>query len=141
MKRLIAAAALLLAACGQGGAQLTVEKPEYRAPLGASGIGVAYFSVVSGTEDRIIGVSSPEADRVEMHASVTEGTQTSMKRQQTVPLPAGKPVVFGPNGLHLMVFAPKPLQPGATFPIQIELESGRNETIWFHPALSGAVGH
>jgi periplasmic copper chaperone A len=140
LKRLIAAA-LLLASCGQGAAPLTVEKAEYRAPLGASGIGVAYFSVMSGTADRIVGVSSSHADRIEMHASVTEGTQTSMKRQQSVPLPAGKPVIFGPNGLHLMVFAPQPLQPGATFPIQIELESGRSETIPFHPALSGAVGH
>lgn len=141
MKRLIAAIAFGLAACGQGGAQLTVEKAEYRAPLGASGIGVAYFSVTSAKADRIVGVSSPQAGRVEMHASVTEGTRTSMKRQQAVALPAGKTVIFGPNGLHMMVFAPQPLQPGATFPIQIELESGRSETIPFHPALSGAVGH
>lgn len=141
MKRLIAAIALGVAACGQGGAQLTVEKTEYRAPLGASGIGVAYFSVTSATADRIVSVSSPQADRGEMHASVTEGALTSMKRQLTLDLPAGKPVIFGPNGLHLMVFAPQPLQPGATFPIQIELESGRIETIPFHPAFSGAVGH
>lgn len=137
MKRLIAVIALGLAACGQGAAPLTVENTQYRAPLGASGIGVAYFSITSPEADRIIGVSSPQADHIEMHTSVSEGDQMSMKRLHEVELPAGKPVVFGPNGMHLMVFAPKPLAEGATFPIQIDLQSGRSETIWFHPALVG----
>lgn len=137
MKRLIAAIALGLAACGQGGAPLTVEDAQYRAPLGASGIGVAYFSITSPMADKIIGVSSPQADHIEMHASVSEGDQMSMKRLYEVELPAGKPVIFGPSGMHLMVFAPKPLAEGATFPIQIDLQSGRSETFLFHPALSG----
>ncbi|MDP3492640.1 MAG: copper chaperone PCu(A)C, partial [Hyphomonadaceae bacterium] len=98
MKRLIAAIALVLAACGQGAAPLTIDDAQYRAPLGASGIGVAYFSITSSTDDRIVGVSSPQADHIEMHTSVSEGSQVSMKRMQDVELPAGKPVVFGPNG-------------------------------------------
>jgi len=140
LKRLIAAFALGLAACGQASPQLVVDDAQYRAPLGETGIGVAYFSVTSPVEDRIVGVSSPEADRVEVHASVMKGDQVSMERLHEVELPAGKPVVFGPNGMHLMVFAPKALAVGATFPIQIELQSGRSETFLFHPALSGAVG-
>lgn len=137
MKRLIAAIALCFAACGQGGAPIAVENTQYRAPLGASGIGVAYFSITSPTADAIVGVSSPQADHIEMHTSVNEGDQMSMKRLYEVELPAGKPVIFGPNGMHLMVFAPKPVAESATFPIQIDLQSGRSETFLFHPALSG----
>lgn len=137
MKRLIAAIVLGLAACGQGAASIAVDDTQYRAPLGASGIGVAYFSITSPEADRIVGVSSPQADHIEMHTSVSEGTQVSMKRLYEVELPAGKPVIFGPNGMHLMVFSPKPLAEGATFPIQIDLQSGRSETFSFHPALSG----
>ena len=137
MKRLIAAIALGLAACGQGPAPLIVDNAQYRPPLGASGIGVAYFSVTSPVADRIVGVSSPQAEKVEAHTSVNEGGQASMKHLAEIALPAGKPVVFAPNGMHLMVFSPKPLAPGATFPIQIDLQSGRSETIWFHPALVG----
>jgi len=133
LKRLIAAIALGLSACGQGVAPLTIADAQYRPPLGASGIGVAYFSVMSPVPDRIVGLSSPQADRVEAHASVVDGTQVSMKRLDTVDLPAGKPVVFGPNGMHLMVYSPKALAAGATFPIQIELQSGRSETILFRP--------
>lgn len=135
LKKLVAAISLVLVSCGQGA--LRIDGAEYRAPLGASGIGVAYFSVTSPSDDVIIGVSSPQADRIEMHASVTEGAQTSMKRQDRVELPAGKMITFAPKGLHLMVFGPRPLQSGATFPIQIDLQSGRSETILFHPALTG----
>lgn len=135
MKKLLTALALVLAGCGQGAPR--IGDAEYREPLGASGIGVAYFSVMSPAADAIVGVSSPQAERIEMHASVTEGTQTSMKRQERVDLPAGETVTFGPGGLHLMVFQPEPLQPGATFPIQIDLQSGRRETVRFHPAPIG----
>lgn len=100
-----------------------------------SGIGVAYFSVKSDQADRIIRISSPQADRVEIHTSVTIGAQVSMKRLDSVDLPAGQAVTFGPRGMHLMVFAPKPAAPDATFPIQIELQSGRSETFAFHTAL------
>ena len=137
MKRLIAAIALGLTACGQGPTPLVVTDALYRPPLGMSGIGVAYFSVTSPTADRIVSVSSPQAEKVEAHTSVNEGGQASMKHLAEIELPAGKPVIFAPNGMHLMVFSPKPFAPGATFPIQIDLQSGRSETIWFHPALVG----
>ncbi len=137
MKKILAVMALMLAACGEGGASLKVSEAQYRPPLGATGIGVAYFSVRSETADRIIGVSSPQADSIEMHGSVSNGVQTVMKRLETVDLPAGKTVTFGPKGMHLMVFGPKPLAEGATFPIQIQLQSGRSETIAFHHALMG----
>jgi copper(I)-binding protein len=93
--------------------------------------------VRSETADRIIGVSSPEAASIEMHGSVSNGVQTVMKRMESVDLPAGQTVTFGPKGMHLMVFGPKPLAEGATFPIQIELQSGRSETVAFHHALMG----
>ncbi len=138
MIRTLAAALMFgLAACGQGPG-LAIKDAEFRPPLGVTGIGVAYVSVTSGVTDRIIGVSSPQADRIEIHASVTAGTQTSMKRLDSVELPAGKTVTFGPGGMHLMVFSPRSMAPDATFPIQIELQSGRNETVPFHPALMGS---
>lgn len=127
----------MLASCGQGGSGITVTDPSYRPPLGLTGIGVAYFSVTSDTADRIIGVSSPEASSIEMHGSVSDGRQTVMRRLEAVDLPAGRTVTFGPKGMHLMVFGPKPLAEGATFPIQIKLQSGRSETIAFHHALTG----
>jgi copper(I)-binding protein len=130
MKLLVAGLALLLSACGGATVSLTVEDAAYRAPLTDGGVGVAYFSITSSTADRITGVSSPNADRVEMHNTVTTDGLASMERVDSVELPAGQTITFAPRGLHLMV-----ISPDATFPIQIQLESGRNETISFSQAL------
>ncbi len=122
---------VLLVACGGQGTGLTVANATYRAPLVDGAAGVAYFSVTSLSDDRIVGISSPDAQAVEIHASSTEGGMSSMLKRDSVPLPAGKTVTFGPGGLHVMVLAPVPRQASATFPIQITLESGRVETILF----------
>lgn len=135
MKRLVAGLALLLSACGGANLSLKVDDATYRAPLTDGGVGVAYFSITSSTADRITGVSSPKAERIEMHNTVTKDGLASMERADFVELPAGQTVTFEARGRHLMVFSPQPVAPGATFPIQIELESGRNETISFSQAL------
>lgn len=135
MKLLMAGLALMLSACGRTTVGLTVEDAIYRAPLTDGGVGVAYFSITSSTADRITGVSSPQADRIEMHNTVTTDGLASMERLDSVELPAGQTVTFAARGLHLMVFSPQAVAPGATFPIQIKLESGRNETISFSQAL------
>ncbi len=139
MRMVFAGLALMLAACGGTTTSLAVTNPTYRAPLTDAGAGVAYFSINSSVADRIIEISSPQAARVEMHNSVTKDGLASMERLDSIELPAGKTVTFGPGGLHLMVFSPQAISSDATFPIQIELESGRSETIAFAQAL-GAGG-
>ncbi len=135
MKRLAAATlavlTLALAACDTGG-DLRIENATYRAPLGASDIGVAYFTIRSPKADRIVAVSSVGAEAVEMPGTVITGTTASMQRLETVELPAGKDVVFGQGGMHLMVFSPTPVAAGGNFPITIQLQSGLKETVEFH---------
>lgn len=137
MKHLIGLFALVLAACSPA-AGVTVENAVYRAPLVADAPGVAYFSITSAVADRIVGLSSPEAAAVEMHESSSDANgMASMRKVDTVELPAGKTVTFGPRGFHVMVFSPTPQQASATFPIQITLESGRVETISFAGETTG----
>lgn len=133
MRRLaMAILAIVVAACSGGQtAAVTIENAQYRPPLVDGGSGVAYFSITSGVADRIVGVSSPLAKAVEIHESRSTGGMAAMERREAVDLAAGNPVIFGPGGLHLMVIAPQPLPATATFPIQIELESGAVQTISF----------
>lgn len=140
MKRLAASLlfALLLAACGGQTVSLTVHDATYRAPLVEGGAGVAYFSVTSNIADRIVKVSSPDAQAVEIHESSVAGGMASMHQLESVELPAGKPVTFGPGGLHLMILSPNPNRANATFRIQITLESGRVETIPFAEVKPGS---
>lgn len=138
MKTLVAFLLFALAACSGGQTvSLTVEDATYRAPLVDGGTGVAYFSITSNIADRIVGLSSPDAGSIEIHESIEAGGMASMHRIESVELPAGKPVVFGPGGLHLMVLSPTPQHANATFRIQIQLESGRTQTISFAAAKPG----
>ena len=113
-------------------AGLAVKDAQYRPPLGVSDIGVAYVELTSASDDAVVGVSSPQAKAVEIHATVTEGARTSMKRVDSLPLPAGKPVAFASGGLHLMVISPQPIKAGdATFPIEFQLQSGATKIVPF----------
>ena len=138
MRKLLAVALISLAVACSGGQteSLTIDNAEYRPPLVDGATGVAYFSITSTIADRITGVSSPQARAVEIHESTSAGGMAGMDRLESVDLPAGKTVTFGPGGRHLMVIAPQSLPMAATFPIQIALESGRVETISFAGATA-----
>jgi copper(I)-binding protein len=142
LKSIVAAIvfAIGLAAC-QPAEPLAISGAEFRPPLGASDVGAAYFTLTSAKPDRIIAVTSPQADSIEIHASVTEGGRTSMQRLETVDLPAGRPVEFAPGGMHLMVFSPHPEAGGGDFPIIIELQSGAKRTISFRYRRNGEDPH
>ena len=138
-------AALVLAAglvsCGQPGPGVVIEDAQFRPPLGSTGIGVGYFTIRSDKADRIIAVSSPEADSIEIHASVTTGGNVSMQKLDGVDLPPGKTVGFESGGMHLMVFSPRISGEALTFPITIELQSGAKPTTLFHVITGGADHH
>ncbi len=129
-----------LSAC-QPTQPLIVSDAEFRPPLGSSGIGAAYFSITSAAPDRIVSVTSTEADSIEIHASVTQGGRTSMKRLETVELPGGKTVKFAPGGMHLMVFSPRESRDETGFPITIELQSGVKRTVSFDKTQGGGERH
>ena len=129
-----------LAACGQDGPGYVIEHAEFRPPLGATGIGVGYFTIRSDKDDRIVAISSSAADSIEIHASATEGGNVSMQKLDGVDLPAGRAVEFKSGGMHLMVFSPRLSSGALTFPITIELQSGAKPTALFR-VIKGEAEH
>jgi copper(I)-binding protein len=66
--------------------------------------GVVYLTIVDhGAADRLTGVSSPVADKAELHESFSEGGVSKMRPVATLALDQGKPVVLGPGGYHIML--------------------------------------
>lgn len=136
--RLIACVAVLwFSGCAPWGGGVQISEAQYRAPLGSSDIGAAYFSIRSAKPDAIVSVSSIAAAGVEMHATVNEGGMSRMVRIDRVDLPAGETVSFSPGGMHLMVFSPAPIEAGATLPITIGLESGATLQTLFGASVAG----
>ena len=87
---------------------MAIEDAQFRPPLGSTGIGVAYFTIRSDKDNRIVAVSSPAADSIEIHASVTEGGNVSMQRLEGVDLPAGKTVKFESGGMQDLLMKMQP---------------------------------
>ena len=100
----------------------------YRPPLGGGSMGVAYLTLRAAQDEQIVGASSPMAQMIELHETVVDGGQATMKSVPTLELPAGETVEFKPGGLHLMVHGPQPVEPGAVFPIELTLASGAKVT-------------
>lgn len=106
-------AALTLTACGNADTHTALEtkggieisNAEFRPPMPGRDISAAYFTVTNhGDADRLLAVTSPVSDKVELHNHIHEDGVMKMRRVDGVDLPAGQDVVFKPGGLHVMLF-------------------------------------
>ena len=81
--------------------------------------------------DKLRRVSSPVAERVELHTSSMEGGIMRMRELDDIALPALSSVVMQPGqGAHLMLFGLKqPLQAGKTLALTLEFEKAGTLTV------------
>lgn len=119
----IMASLLVLSACGQAPApdanataanmasngQPTiagpVTRPVVRLPAVAGRPGSGYFDYrVTGDRGALLSVTSPQAGRVEMHETMTNGHMSEMRPLARIPVRDGETLSFTPGGRHLMVF-------------------------------------
>lgn len=76
----------------------------------------------SGSDDRLIGVTSDFADAM-LHETTINGDVASMKHVQSIDVPAGATIEFKHGGLHIMFMNPKQdLKVGDTVNITLEFE-------------------
>lgn len=114
------ALALLAAGCTPAGPpSATVETAQLRLPAAPGVPGGGYFTArLSSRSDALVSVSSPAAQRIEMHDTIERDGVSSMVQLDRVPVADGEPIRFAPGGKHLMVFGLNPgLHPGATVPL------------------------
>ena len=108
-------------------AQVTVERPWSRATPPGSKIGVGFMQLknAGAAPERVVGVSSPVAGRVEMHVTIREGDVMKMRQVESFEIPAGGSVELKPGGAHLMLMElNRPLSQGEKVPLTLKLESG-----------------
>ncbi|SRR5712691_731893 len=82
-------------------------------------VGVAYFVLNNrGSNDRLVGASSPVAKSAGLHISRMEGGVMKMKHLDAVEVRSGVPTSFEPSGMHVMLEGLKqPLKTGDMFPL------------------------
>ena len=125
MRALLSTTAVLVAPLSAA-ADVAITDGWARASVLASRPAAAYLTLVSDRDDQLVGVSSPAAGRVALHASRTDGGGRSrMVGIDVLDLPADTAVTLTPGGAHLMLMElPEKLEEGTFLPLVLTFASG-----------------
>lgn len=104
MKRTIAAclSVLPLALAAQTAA-VKAERAWARPTVAGQDSSGAYMTLTASEPLTLLGATTPAAGIVEMHQMKMEGEVMKMRAAETLPLKAGEPLQFAPNGYHFML--------------------------------------
>lgn len=124
----VAAGALAIApvaAQGPGKEGVQVSHPWARATPPGAKVAAAYLEIRNSGKkpDRVIGASTPAAERVELHVVTHEGGVMKMREVSSFEIPARQRLTLRPGGSHLMLVNPrKPLVRGDRVPLTLRFE-------------------
>jgi copper(I)-binding protein len=122
-------------------AQVDVTAPWARATAPGTQTGAAYVTLAAPAGDRLVGAETPVARTAEIHTHLMEGGIARMRQVDAVEVPAGRPVVFAPGGLHVMLVGlGRQLRRGETFPLTLVFEKAGRVTAQVRVEGPGAQG-
>lgn len=121
---------------------ITVTNAWARATSASQKIGGVFLTLTdNGGPDRLVSVTSPIADSLELHETVSDGGVMRMRPVPRLALEPGHPVELKPGGYHLMVMGLKQkLTAGATFPVTLTFEKAPSVTATVTVGSAGAAG-
>ena len=105
--------------------QVEIERPWVRATAPGAKVAAGYMTIhnKSASPDRLIGVTSPAAARVETHVHIRDGDILRMREVKGYDVPARGAVELTPGGAHLMfVDIRQPLKAGDKVPAVLKFE-------------------
>jgi hypothetical protein len=106
--------------------ELKITHPWSRPTPPSAPTAVGYLTIVNRghSPDRLIGGSTPAADKIEIHQMSMVGGVMSMRPVAGgLVIPAGGSVSLAPDGFHLMLIGPRrPFRPGEHIPIALTFE-------------------
>jgi copper(I)-binding protein len=127
----LSVAALAVFAACPAASQVVVTDAWVRGMVAGQTTTGAFMQLKSAIDTTLIGVASPAAGIVEIHATKMEGGMMKMNAVDRVPLPAGRIVELKAGGSHVMMMnVRQPLKEGDTVPITLTFEdkAGRKST-------------
>ena len=143
LSRLLASSLLSLAASASL-AQVKVDQAWARPTVPGQQGGGGFLSLTSVSGDRLVGGSTPLAQRFELHTMAMKGDVMEMRQVDAIELPAGKTVELKPGGLHVMFIGLKqPLALGSKVPVTLKFEKAGEVKVEFDvmlrpPAAAGS---
>lgn len=124
----VLAASLFSAVAFAGDIQ--IEKASVRATAPGQETAMGDMHIVSKQAAKLVAVSTPAAQSVELHHMSTDNGMMTMREVKDIELPAGKTVDLGESGYHLMLMGLKrPIQAGKTVPFTITVQLANKKTV------------
>jgi hypothetical protein len=122
-----------------GGVEITAAWA--RATPGGAENGSAYLTLLSPGGDRLTGVTSPVAEKAQLHQMTNDGGIMRMRDVAALDLPPGQKVTLKPGGLHIMMMGLKhPLQPGQSIPLTLQFDKAGTRAVSVAVDKIGAMG-
>ncbi|WP_454692269.1 copper chaperone PCu(A)C [Achromobacter aloeverae] len=157
LRKYVLAAALALAAHGAAHAHdfkagaIEIDDLWMRATAPGQSVGGGYMEIDNDGKqaDRLLSITSPIADSVEMHETRTENGVSSMRATGPVTIPPDSEIKFAPGGYHLMFLKLKqPLKQGDEVPATLVFEHAgavdvrfKVKPIGYKAGSGGAMNH
>ena len=134
--------AALLASCSQGEPAVTVTDAVVRLPAVQGNPGAAYFTLrANRTPMRLLGVSSPQVQRIELHESEMVGGHMRMGPLEDNAFTTEGVKVFEEGGPHAMLFGINPaVRAGGTVRITFDVDNAPDVTVDVPVQTAGGMG-
>jgi copper(I)-binding protein len=140
MKPILAAIAVSMFAASAFG-QVKVEGAWVRPTVAGQQGGGGFVTLTSPVADRLLGGSTPAAERFELHSMTMKGDVMEMRQVPAIELPAGRAVKLEPGGLHVMFIGLKqPLAAGSKLPVTLRFEKAGEVKVEFAIAARAPAG-
>jgi len=112
-----------------------------RATPGGAQAAAAYVTLESPAGDRLTGVSTPAAEKADIHEMSMDNGVMKMRPVEGVDLPPGQKVTLKPGGYHIMLTGlAKPLVEGQSFPLTLDFAKGGARQVTVSVQKVGAMG-
>jgi hypothetical protein len=105
-------------------------------------VGGAFLMVHNeGAADRLVSVSTPIANKAQIHQTKTENGAMEMRAVDGIDVPAHGMIEFKPGGYHIMLMGlTKPLKMGDSFPVTLTFAKAGAATVTVDVKAAGATG-
>jgi hypothetical protein len=112
-----------------------------RATPGGAQAAAAYMTLEAPAGDRLTGISTPAAQKAEVHTMSMENGVMKMRAADGVDLPPGQKVTLKPGGYHIMLTGlAKPLVEGQSFPLTLDFAKAGERQVTVSVQKVGAMG-
>jgi periplasmic copper chaperone A len=132
---------LVSAAASAQTADVQVTDAWARATPGGAQTAAAYVSMESTSGDKLTGVSTPAAQKADIHSMTVDNGVMKMRQVDGVDLPPGQKVTLKPGGYHIMLTGlAKPLEVGQSFPLTLDFANAGAKQVTVTVEKIGALG-